>query len=834
MNDVSKQRYQNSNRGKALATSEWMPPDQVRDLFSFNLGNIWLGRDLQQNKPIGFNDDRHVCLVSGSRGGKGTTTLVPNIALWPGSIVVIDPKGENATVTAARRGRGTQTPNICEGMGQNVYVLDPFSQAKVDSFYKARFNPLDTIDPHSNEAIDDAGHLADAIVVTGEAKDPHWEESARAVIKTLILHVITLPVYEGRRNLATVRNLILQGETEMVAALKKKGKENIPSAQTVLWDMVRRNKALHGVIAAQGENFFEIITNSPKEYNSIRSVAARNTEFIDSPGMKDILSQSDFKISDLKTGLKGVSLYLTLPQRYMSTHFRWLRMMTSLITTEMEKTPGKPVTGHQILMCLDEFAGLKRMEVIENAVSQIAGYGVKLLFVLQSLEQLKATYPDRWETFLANASLKIFYAIEDKFTREYISQQAGEEEVIRDLRTNSQSYGTQETDTYGSSAANTASDTYSSSYGTASGNAEMRGGNSFNSRNSGAARGNIFHPGDLIADAIGNAFGGNVVKQWGSGSQYGTTTNFTQNQNKTNAQTRSETHTSTQSRATSRTQTTTHGTNESLHKRPLITPDEVGRYFARIDKDRNPIAPGLALIMISGEHPVTVRKTNYFEDMAFARKYSPHPDHAYIDLIEEKLSFEEAEKKRISEQNRKNAEARKRKEQKEKELEAANFKKMLQREKEVAETAHLPAKVSIFVAILTFIWVTSLIVFNGFYPALNWYDGEVIGPIFLSLIMILFLTYFPVLIIYFGSLWAGYYVFAKNASASPSLDEYVDALFKDVIVESLPRWLKANSDHDYLSSEDIMVFRVMKIVLCVVVIHIIAILLKASNMGFFS
>src|SRR3984893_4513153 len=114
----------------------------------------------------------------------------------------------------------------------------------------------------------------------------------------------------------------------------------------------------------------------------------------------------------------------------MSTHYRWLRMMIALTVTEMEKVRGQPVTGYPVLMVLDEFASLKRMEVIENAVAQVARYGVKLFFVLQSLEQLKAVYKDNWETFLANSGLKIFFNIEDHFSREHISRLIGEREVI--------------------------------------------------------------------------------------------------------------------------------------------------------------------------------------------------------------------------------------------------------------------------------------------------------------------------------------------------------------------------------------------------------------------
>lgn len=186
-------------------------------------------------------------------------------------------------------------------------------------------------------------------------------------------------------------------------------------AQTLLWEGVRSNPAFGGIIMGIGETFGNMAMKAPKQFESVLQVANRNTEFIDSPGMQTCLTASDFKLSELKTKRQGVSLYLSLPQRYMSTHYRWLRMIISLTVTEMEKVQGQPATGHRVLMCLDEFAGLKHMEVIQNAVAQIAGYGVTLFFVLQSLEQLKATYKDNWETFLSNSGLKIFLMLRTIF-----------------------------------------------------------------------------------------------------------------------------------------------------------------------------------------------------------------------------------------------------------------------------------------------------------------------------------------------------------------------------------------------------------------------------------
>jgi type IV secretory pathway TraG/TraD family ATPase VirD4 len=89
-----------------LASAHWETPDVVSKRYPYTLkGKFWLGRN-EEGSPLGYCDDRHICLVSGTRGGKGTSVIVNNLCLWPGSAVVVDPKGENATVTADRRGKG--------------------------------------------------------------------------------------------------------------------------------------------------------------------------------------------------------------------------------------------------------------------------------------------------------------------------------------------------------------------------------------------------------------------------------------------------------------------------------------------------------------------------------------------------------------------------------------------------------------------------------------------------------------------------------------------------------------------------------------------------------
>ncbi|MEM6852893.1 MAG: type IV secretory system conjugative DNA transfer family protein [Planctomycetota bacterium] len=599
-------------------------------MFPHEEGRFWLGRapGSEAAEPLGFGDDRHVLLVSGSRSGKGTTTIIPNLLLWPGSVVVVDPKGENASVAASRRGQGSE---YAAGMGQKVYVLDPFRVARIDEGYRACFNPLDALDPDDPGTVDEAGRLADALVVINpNSNDPFWDQSARTLVKGLVLHVLTAPEYEGRRNLVTVRSLLTRGDQEGVTALRDElGEEDVPTPHALLWESIAGNDAFDGVVAGIGEGMASVAASSPKTFESVLQVASRNTEFLDSPGMRACLASSDFSLADLKADPDGVSLFLSLPQRYMGEHFRWLRMMISLITAEVEARPGQPVTGHRILMVLDEFAGLKKLEAIQNAVAQVAGYGLKLFFVLQSLEQLKETYKDGWETFLSNASLKLFFGLDDQFSRKYVSEFIGETEIIRTTRTESEAEGENRSRTRGRSTTKGTSESTNTgeSYGESS---------SFNtSRNRGKSRSAKSLP--LYLHNTAHVLKG-LVGQVEAGSNFGTSegeskgTNLNRSWGKTTGI--SESVTLSESETYGQSKTTTEGTNEGIHKRPLITPDEIGRYFSRLDDADHPLHPGLALMVLPGTGPVAVRRTNYFADERFRGLFDPHPDHPFKALPE--------------------------------------------------------------------------------------------------------------------------------------------------------------------------------------------------------
>lgn len=185
------------DKNQLLATASWRA-----GLQHYQPGMIWLGRDMEGN-PVGVQDDRHLFTGATNRSGKGTSLIIPNLCLWPGSTVVIDPKGENATLTARHRAKMA---------GHQVIALDPFDEAGLPPELVGTFNPLDRIDIESDDAIDIAGMIADSMIVRANTKDEHWDHSARDLITALILHVCDTEE-EGNRHLGRVRQLLTQGDS---------------------------------------------------------------------------------------------------------------------------------------------------------------------------------------------------------------------------------------------------------------------------------------------------------------------------------------------------------------------------------------------------------------------------------------------------------------------------------------------------------------------------------------------------------------------------------------------------------------------------------------------
>ena len=349
--------------------------------------------------PIGFDDDRHLVTLAGARSGKGQSSIIPNLCLYPGSVVCLDPKGENATLTAERRGEGNAW---CDGLGQAVYVLDPFGVADVPDGLRASLNPLALLSKDSPLVVDDAALLAEGLILPGGGdSDEHWTETARNLVRGILLHLVS--TYEAP-TLFDLRRLLTQGEKQAfeeacadrqryeqeladteafkrarhkidpdeIVDLPEEPEGLIPESVTnpftfLLWQM-ENNQAFEGAVAGTAE---AILGTGDNERGSILSTARRNTAFLDTLGVryKDTLTGA-FRPLDpdsLKAEPKGVSVYLCLPAERMGTHGRWLRLMIGLFLERMQRQLIDPACGVPVLFLLEEFFALGTMPAIEKA-----------------------------------------------------------------------------------------------------------------------------------------------------------------------------------------------------------------------------------------------------------------------------------------------------------------------------------------------------------------------------------------------------------------------------------------------------------------------------------
>lgn len=235
----------------------------------------------------------HLLTIAPTRSGKGVGALLPNLLLLARSILCIDPKGENARISArARRRFGP------------VHVLDPFGVSGQPS---AAFNPLDALDPHGLDLAEDVAVLADALVYDppGQTGDAHWNEEAKALIGGLILHVVCDEV-PARRNLLTLRERLTMA----------------PDAWASLLTRMSGSASANGLVARAANRQ---LGKSEREAAGVLSSAQRHTHFLDSQRMAAVLGRSDFRFEELKE--RTCTVFLVLPPDRLNTHARWLRLM---------------------------------------------------------------------------------------------------------------------------------------------------------------------------------------------------------------------------------------------------------------------------------------------------------------------------------------------------------------------------------------------------------------------------------------------------------------------------------------------------------------------------
>ena len=406
-----------------------------------------------------YGGERHTLVFGANGSGKGTRILLPNLLNMGGkrSIVVVDPKGELAAVSAPYR----------RTIGK-VVILNPFGVLTdyrgYDDMAGVGFNPLAALDPYSADFSKDVSLLAEAMIPV-EGKDPHWSLSARALISALIGYEVIQKTLQRRiPTIGNVRAMLCQPSEEARPAygIEARGIPKLAEEMARCAIPGLRNKAAQFV-------------NWNNEIQSIASTARTQTECFDDPQIADNLARNDFDFGSLKR--EPTTVYLVLPPEMMSRHGKWLRLLLSsaLQASMRPRQADEP----RILFMLDEFAALGHLQIIEDNWALARGYGIQIMPVFQDLNQLKAIYDKRWETFVGNAGVITSFAPNDSTTAEWLSKRMGQRTVLMTTTSQSNSYnkgsnqGT--SNNWGSSSGSTSGANSSTSSGSSSGGGKSSG-----------------------------------------------------------------------------------------------------------------------------------------------------------------------------------------------------------------------------------------------------------------------------------------------------------------------------------------------------------------------
>jgi type IV secretion system protein VirD4 len=345
---------------------------------------------------------QHVISIAPTRSGKGVSLIVPNLITYGGSVLVVDPKGENAWLTADLRRRMN---------GQKTLIVDPWNE--VNRVYGsrartletiARFNPLSILDPRSDDFVEDLAYLADALIVTESAKEPYFDNAARELWSGLMAYAVENPAFSGVASLEVARKLLMKSNEEL--------------GRTIRTAIDLGPRSMAATKLAQFESL--------KESGSIMSVistARTQTAFLDNPKLNESMSTSDFSFDELCKG--NVSIYLVLPPDKLETYARWLRLMVSAGIRAVARGGLQSPSGLPALFVLDEFGTIGKLEAVARSYGLMAGLGMVMWTFSQDLNQLKRDYPDHWETFIGNSQAMTCFGVMDNFTADYISKMLG-------------------------------------------------------------------------------------------------------------------------------------------------------------------------------------------------------------------------------------------------------------------------------------------------------------------------------------------------------------------------------------------------------------------------
>ncbi|MGA4474245.1 conjugal transfer protein TraG [Ectopseudomonas chengduensis] len=393
-------RARQARQVTTYGSARWADADEVRKAGLTQPAGVFLGQF--EDQYLRHEGPEHVLTFAPTRSGKGVGLVVPTLLSWPASAVIHDIKGENWSLTAGWRSRFS-----------HCLLFNPTDLAS------AAYNPLLEVRRGADE-VRDVQNIADILVDPEGALERrnHWEKTSHALLVGAILHVL----YAGQdKTLRGVANFLSDPACTFELTLHR------------MMTTPHLGDAPHPVVASAAR---EVLNKSDNERSGVLSTAMSFLGLYRDPTVAEVTSRCDWRIADLISAEHPVSLYLVVPPSDISRTKPLIRLILNQVgrrlTESLDGSDGID-RRHKLLLMLDEFPALGRLDFFETALAFMAGYGLRAFLISQSLNQIDKAYGQN-HSILDNCHVRVTFATNDERTAKRISETLGTATELRAQR----------------------------------------------------------------------------------------------------------------------------------------------------------------------------------------------------------------------------------------------------------------------------------------------------------------------------------------------------------------------------------------------------------------
>jgi type IV secretion system protein VirD4 len=382
-------RAREAKNTETYGSARWAEKDEVKAAGLLSPDGVVLGR--YDRDYLRHDGPEHVLCFAPTRSGKGVGLVVPSLLTWPGSAIVHDIKGENWTLTAGFR-----------AWHGRVLLFDPTNPKS------SAYNPLLEVRRGEWE-VRDVQNIADILVDPEGSleKRNHWEKTSHALLVGAILHVLYA---EDDKTLAGV------------AAFLSDPKRPIESTLAAMMKTSHLGEAgPHPVIASAAR---ELLNKSDNERSGVLSTAMSFLGLYRDPVVAEVTRRCDWRITDMVGGKRPTTLYLVVPPSDINRTKPLIRLILNQVGRRLTEDLQAKAGRHRLLLMLDEFPALGRLDFFESALAFMAGYGLKAFLIAQSLNQIEKAYGPN-NSILDNCHVRVCFATNDERTAKRVSDALG-------------------------------------------------------------------------------------------------------------------------------------------------------------------------------------------------------------------------------------------------------------------------------------------------------------------------------------------------------------------------------------------------------------------------